>query len=164
VEHARDAVHADLARVAELGAELHDELARERGGDVWLGLDAIAEPLTEGYAGYVGEPGRRLVAGMLDDVVVGYATFELRALADGRLVAHVRELYVEREAREVGVGEALVTRVLELAREHGCIGVDAVALPGMRATKNFFETHGFTARALEVHRSIDGAPTEPADS
>ena len=35
---------------------------------------------------------------------------------------------------------------------------DAMALPGHRATKNFFEAHGFTARALVMHRRLD--PTE----
>lgn len=38
----------------------------------------------------------------------------------------------------------------------GCTGVDALALPGARATKNFFEENGFTARLLVVHRRLDG--------
>jgi hypothetical protein len=36
----------------------------------------------------------------------------------------------------------------------GCTGVDALALPGARATKNFFEENGFTARLLVVHRPL----------
>ena len=38
--------------------------------------------------------------------------------------------------------------------EHRCTGIDAVALPGNRATKNFFERFGLTARALLVHRRL----------
>ena len=35
--------------------------------------------------------------------------------------------------------------------------VDAFALPGHRATKNFFEEEGFTARALIMHRPLRGS-------
>ena len=38
----------------------------------------------------------------------------------------------------------------------GCVGVDVRALPGHRAAKNFFETHGFTARALVMHHPLQG--------
>jgi hypothetical protein len=37
----------------------------------------------------------------------------------------------------------------------GCAGIDALALPGHRTTKNFFEGSGFTARALVMHRALD---------
>jgi hypothetical protein len=36
----------------------------------------------------------------------------------------------------------------------GCFGVDSLALPGDRHTKNFFESFGLVARAIVVHRSI----------
>jgi hypothetical protein len=39
----------------------------------------------------------------------------------------------------------------------GCSGVDATALPGNRATKNFFEESGFTARLLVMHHRLDKA-------
>ena len=39
-------------------------------------------------------------------------------------------------------------------REKGCLGIDSVALPGDRATKNFFESFGLVARALRVHRPL----------
>jgi hypothetical protein len=35
-----------------------------------------------------------------------------------------------------------------------CLGVDAIALPGNRDTKNFFETFGLVARAILVHRPL----------
>jgi hypothetical protein len=40
------------------------------------------------------------------------------------------------------------------ASDAGAIGIDALALPGDRATKNFFETFGLKARAIVVHRSL----------
>jgi hypothetical protein len=48
----------------------------------------------------------------------------------------------------------LVDALVEHCTVHGCVGVDATALPGHRAAKNFFETNGFTARALAMHRPL----------
>ena len=47
------------------------------------------------------------------------------------------------------------------------MGIDATALPGNRATKNFFEAHGFTARLLVMHHALaqeGGAETGDADA
>jgi len=92
--------------------------------------------------------------GTLDDVVVGYGVLRVERLADGDRLAVVDDLYVEPGARGVGVGEALMQTLIERATEASCIGIDALALPGNRATKNFFEASGLTARAIVVHRSL----------
>ena len=70
----------------------------------------------------------------------------------------VDDLYVEPEARGVGVGEAMMDARPRLGGERGCVGVDALALPGNRATKNFFETFGLVARAIVVHRRSARGP------
>ena len=67
---------------------------------------------------------------------------------------------MEPEGREVGVGETLVGAVLAWCREHGCEGVDATALPGHRAAKNFFEEQGFVARSLTMYRGLPAAGDE----
>ncbi len=59
---------------------------------------------------------------------------------------------MEDGARAVGVGESLIECVLAFTAEQRCVGVDALALPGHRAAKNFFEGSGFTARAIVMHR------------
>jgi L-amino acid N-acyltransferase YncA len=69
----------------------------------------------------------------------------------------IDDLFVEGEAREVGVGEEMTKVVVEWCEERGCRGIDANVLPGDRATKNFFESFGFTARAITVHRRLPGA-------
>jgi hypothetical protein len=48
----------------------------------------------------------------------------------------------------------LMDQLVEWCRERGCIGVDSLALPGDRATKNFFESFGLVARAIIVHRRL----------
>ena len=83
--------------------------------------------------------------------MIGFAAVVVEQLRSGARLGVVTDLFVEPEAREVGVGEVLVDALVEHCRAAGCIGVDATALPGHRAAKNFFETHGFTARALTMH-------------
>ncbi len=65
---------------------------------------------------------------------------------------------MEPDARSVGVGEAMADLVVAWFEEEGCAG----ALPWpyrSRATKNFFEESGFTARLLVMH----GDPKAMAD-
>jgi GNAT superfamily N-acetyltransferase len=76
-------------------------------------------------------------------------------LRDGSRLGVIEEIYVQPEARGVGVGELLVERSVAFCVEAGCSGVDAAALPGHRQAKNFFERAGFTARLLVMHRSCD---------
>ena len=57
---------------------------------------------------------------------------------------------------------SMLAATISWAAGRGCDGIDAVALPGDRATKNFFESHGLVARAIIAHRSLDGAsPASP---
>ena len=94
------------------------------------------------------------MVGTVDGAVVGYGVIRLVALHDGAVLGRVTDIYVTPEARGVGVGEAMMDELLDWARGRGCVGVDSLALPGDRDTKNFFETHGLVARAITVHRAL----------
>jgi GNAT superfamily N-acetyltransferase len=149
-EGARPATAADLVRVTELHRSATAELRAQKGGEVWAAT-----------TGRNGEPDLRLEAddlhvlvGMFEEAVVGYARVERRALPDGGALAVLTDIYVEPEARGVGVGEALLDEAIAWAREVGCRGIDSTALPGMRDTKNFFEAAGLVARAITVHRRL----------
>ncbi len=108
------------------------------------------------------DPAARLVVGTVDDTVVGYGWARVEELHDGARLLVISDLYTEPEARAIGVGEAMMDVLVAEARAAGAIGIDAIALPGDRHTKNFFETFGLTARAIVVHRSLDPLP-EPGD-
>jgi len=154
IEAARPATEADLPRLAVLAAEAVAEQVGERGGRVWSLREARAVPAEPSLREDLAHASRLVLAGTIDDVVVGYAVARTEALRDGSLLGVLTDIYVEPEARAVGVGELLVDEVLRWCAAAGCTGVDGLALPGNRATKNFFETFGFTARALVVHRSL----------
>ncbi|HSL59157.1 MAG TPA: GNAT family N-acetyltransferase, partial [Acidimicrobiales bacterium] len=98
-----------------------------------------------------------LVVGTIDEVVIGYAAVRIETLRDDSRLAVIDDLYTDPGCRGVGVGEAMMDLVVEWATEAGCTGIDALALPGNRATKNFFETFGLVARAIVVHRRLDGS-------
>ena len=83
---------------------------------------------------------------------MGFAALLIDVLHDGARLGVITDLFVEEGAREVGVGEAMVGQLVAFCSEAGCIGVDALALPGARAAKNFFEESGFVARAIVMHR------------
>jgi ribosomal protein S18 acetylase RimI-like enzyme len=154
VESTRPATVEDIPRVVELAGLMRTELAAMRGGRLWLEREAWAEPLDDAYAALLTRDDALLLLGRIDDVVVGFGAVVVEPLRSGARLAVITDLFVEPEAREVGVGEALITALVEHGGALGCIGVDASALPGHRAAKNFFETHGFTARALTMHRGL----------
>jgi ribosomal protein S18 acetylase RimI-like enzyme len=153
-EAARQATVEDLDRLAELTAEAVAEQVDGRGGAVWAVREARPRPARPSLERDLADPDRLVLAGTLDDAVLGYAVVRTEELGDGSRLGVVTDIYVEPEARAVGLGEVLIDAVLAWCGERGCVGVDALALPGNRATKNFFETFGFTARALIVHRRL----------
>ena len=96
--------------------------------------------------------------GLIDEVLFGFGTAHMDR-ERRQPVAVVNMLHVEIPAREVGVGEAILEVVLAWADERGAYGIDAPALPGSRNTKAFFETNGFTARLLIMHRPLQNGLT-----
>lgn len=165
MEGVRPAAQSDLGRVVELARDMRGELGPLRGGSLWLAREARREPLLDSYAGLLARDDRCcFLVGTLDDVVVGFGVGEVEDLADGRRLGVVTDLFVELPAREVGVGEALIGDLVQFFLEQGCVVADAAALPGHRATKNFFEEQGFTARAIVMHRALRPPPASAAPS
>ena len=147
-----------MPRLAELCRQALAELrAVDRGGPVFVAREGRAEPVEESLRQAVLDPQCSVVVGTVDDVVVGYATGRVESLRDGTALGVIDDLYVEPEARAVGVGEAMMGHLLAWFRARGCQGLDSTALPGLRATKNFFEESGFSARLIVMHhRMADG--------
>ena len=154
-EACRPAEAADVPRVAELARAAIDELAPMRGGAVWKAREARAEPVERGLEELLDHPDARMVVATIDGVVVGYAVVHLEYLGDGSVLGVIDDIFVEEGARQVGLGELMIDDLMAWCDERKCIGMDAMALPGHRATKNFFEESGFTARQLVMHHRFE---------
>jgi GNAT superfamily N-acetyltransferase len=167
MEAARQATALDLPRVGELRRLASDELRPLRGGELLLAREVGQESGQAPVAAGLDDPERGTWVGTIDGTIVGYSTGHVEWLVAEDPAADpagdvgavrlgvIDELFVEVDARAVGVGEAMMGVMLAWFTARGCTGVDAVALPGHRATKNFFEESGFTARLLVMHRRLD---------
>jgi GNAT superfamily N-acetyltransferase len=152
---ARAAGAADTDVVRALAARAAAEVARARDG--LLHLRAEHGLGDEEPGRHPGRPSPSLRAlAEIDGVAVGFLEADLVQVDKGEPICRIRALYVEPEAREVGAGEALVEAACAFATRAGAGGIDAYALPGAREVKNFFESAGFVARLIVMHRPLPG--------
>jgi len=151
---ARAVVPTDLEVVVALCEFGSDELRDHRGGAIWSRWEGRPDPIDASIRATADDPRSQLIVGTIDETVIGYAAVDDVTLHDDSHVGNLTDLYVLPEARGVGVGEAMMEQAISWCRARGCIGIDSIALPGDRATKNFFESFGLVARALRVHRSL----------
>ena len=164
-EAVRAATPEDLPAIVGLVEALRAELTPMRGGRIWTLREARSGPPAEAFGALLADPATCVVVGTVDDVVVGFGVATVEPLTDGSRLGVVSELFVDVEARAVGVGEAMLEALVAFCTREGCVGVDAFALPGHRAAKNFFEESGFTARAIVMHHAFDSGPdTETGDT
>ena len=154
MDAARRATVEDLDPIIDLAQELRAELEPMRGGRLWSVTAAYPGPLHATFSALLKRDDTCLVVGTIDDSIVGFGACSVAVLRDGTRLGQIVELFVTEEARAVSVGEGILNELVEFCRAEGCAGVDAFALPGHRAAKNFFETAGFTARALVMHHQF----------
>jgi GNAT superfamily N-acetyltransferase len=154
VEPARAAEPSDLPVLVELARALRAEMTSQRGGALWSTREARPEPLDDTLASLLGRDDAQIVVGTIDGTIVGFGTVEIETLRDGARLGVIGDLFVEREARAVGVGESIADLIVAFCAAARCVGIDAFALPGARDAKNFFERSGFTARALVMHHKL----------
>lgn len=87
------------------------------------------------------------VVGELEGCIVGYCSVSFHS--DD--LATVDQIYVEPEARRIGIAQEMLEAVVELAQIKGLRTLDALALPGGREVKNLLEGLGFKARLLVLN-------------
>jgi GNAT superfamily N-acetyltransferase len=147
------AVCRELLRVALEGAKVM------RGGATLVGDATEDQLLTRWSLGAPASPDATtaVYVGQFHQVVVGLAAVvtETRTGAGSPLAGRIECLYVESEARGVGVGSALMAAAVAWCRRKSCVEIDALALPGDRSSKQRYEGAGFTARLLTLSRKLD---------
>ena len=164
VEAVRAATPEDLPAIVGLVEALRAELTPMRGGRIWAVREARPGPPADVYGALLHDPAACVVVGTIDGVVIGFGVASVESLSDGGRLGVVSELFVDGEGRAVGVGEGMLEALVAFCTREGCVGVDAFALPGHRAAKNFFEEAGFTARAIVMHHALDTGDPDATDA
>jgi GNAT superfamily N-acetyltransferase len=150
VELARPATDADRASCVQLLGAALAHATSMRGGPALVGT-ATAEDLLAGWAD--GDAPAAVFVGEYEGAVVGVLAVAAHE-RDGQRRGRIDCCYVEEDARGVGVGTALLEAAVQWCATSGCAGVDALALPGDRTTKQRLEAAGFTARLLTLSRRL----------
>jgi GNAT superfamily N-acetyltransferase len=153
VEDVRVATSDDLADLVRMLEDAIRETPVARAGHL-SGFPRRHERPPRRFAEALQSESQIAFVGLLETHAVGFALVVIDDGMPGGLLARVEELYVEPEAREVGIGEAMLDACVQWASEHGCAGIEVEALPGARSAKNLAERSGFTARLLILHRKL----------
>ena len=143
----RLATAGDIEALQWLQDHARAALVDVRGGNLRLQECAAIDD----WAQLLSEADSRVLVAELDGVVLGFMVLVLRS-ASGRAV--ITYAFVEEGARELGLGDTMVEHAVAIARERGLGGIEAVALPGDRETKNLYERAGLTARKITVYKSL----------
>jgi ribosomal protein S18 acetylase RimI-like enzyme len=86
-----------------------------------------------------------------DGVVLGTLTLVTFRIPTG-VRAWIEDVVVDEAGRGQGVGEALNSRALELARDAGAKTVDLTSRPSREAANRLYQRLGFTPRETNVWR------------
>lgn len=154
---ARPATRNDLPELGRLYRALTDEMSAL--SPLWPLADGLADPVDSTLADMITHPDTVSFVGEIDGVVVGFLVARIEPMlpqADGGTIGAIRLVFVDHEAREVGVGEAMLAAAMEALRSRGVSVFDAHVLPGHRLVKNFFESGGFKARSIVMSRRDHG--------
>jgi GNAT superfamily N-acetyltransferase len=150
---ARLATSADLDVLTDLYDGLLEEMTDLK--PVWRLTDGLSEPVAAALEHHLERERDTVYLGEFEGVPMGFLVWredDLLPQADGARVATIRLIYTTPEARRVGVGEAMMERFLVDAESRGIVLFDAIVPPGHRHAKNFFESNGFKARRIVMHR------------
>lgn len=149
---ARLATEDDLETLETLYAGLEEEMTALH--IMWPVADGLDEPVSDALRAALDDPDTIVLIGEVEDYPFGFLLARVERLlaqADGEKVGAIRLIYVDQEAREVALGEAMRDTALAMLRDRGISRFDAHVLPGHRLAKNFFESGGFSARSIIMH-------------
>jgi ribosomal protein S18 acetylase RimI-like enzyme len=149
---ARPATTADIPDLGALYAELEAEMVALK--PVWRLTDGLAQPVETEFGTAIARSDAGVLIGAIDEVSVGFLLWRVvpLLLEDDGSLAVIELVFTKPEARQVGVGEAMLAGFVAEASSRNVDLFDAVVPPGHRAAKNFFESHGFKARRIVMHR------------
>ncbi len=148
----RTAIQDDLPRLTAMYRPALAEQVALR--EAWSVAEGLPEPVDLAFRNLLADPHSVVQVGVIDNLVFGFIWARIEPLlpqAGGERIGVVRMVYVEEEARTVGVGEAMLQATLAELRSRGISRFDAIVSPGHRLAKNFFESADFKARRITMY-------------
>jgi ribosomal protein S18 acetylase RimI-like enzyme len=149
---ARLATTDDVPVLVELYRELEKEMLDLH--TMWPLADGLPEPVEGAFEAALADDDSLVILGSVAGYPFGFLLARVESVlpqAGGERIGSIRMVFVELEAREVSVGEAMRDLAMDMLRERGISKFDAHVLPGHRLAKNFFEAGGFSARSIVMH-------------
>ncbi len=108
-------------------------------------------PSAEVLRTIVGSEASHLLLAVEDGAILGSLTLVVFPIPTG-LRAWIEDVVVDGEARGKGVGAALNTSAIDLARSLGATTVDLTSRPSREAANRLYQRLGFHARETNVYR------------
>jgi ribosomal protein S18 acetylase RimI-like enzyme len=112
---------------------------------------SVVPPDQAGLAAIIGSPATTLLAARLDGRIAGLLTLAVFPIPTG-MRAWIEDVVVDEGARGQGIGRALTTEALALARAAGAKTVDLTSRPSREAAGRLYERVGFTTRSTRIYR------------
>ncbi len=152
-EGARLANEYDFLEFNNLFTSGRREIEDRKGSELWVKLESLGNSASEIFKEYLSNERKALIVGEYCDYPLGFMLVEIVNINQEK-AANIQEVFVDMEARDVGLGEVIMDHAIEWSRSKGASVLLGRAFPGDRATKNYFERFHITARLIEVSKKI----------
>ena len=152
-DSARLAEDEDLASFLHLHALSRSGIEGHRGSALWLERRSLNAESNDLFDQLLVDDRYGCILGLFDDCPFGFLIAEITELY-GEISVDIHEVFVEKDAREVGIGESMMECLIDWAKKKSAKSITSRALPGDRELKNYFERYGITARLIEVERIL----------
>jgi ribosomal protein S18 acetylase RimI-like enzyme len=114
-----------------------------------LGSHKVA-PTAEELKALIGSEGCTLLVARDDGLIVGTLCLNVYRVPTG-IRSIIEDVVVDEKMRRKGVGEALIRRAIELAREAGASGVSLTSNPQREAANRLYQSMGFELRKTNAY-------------
>ena len=145
----RKAMPTDVGNLKALEGSAFKSLNNFRGLPQFL---EMSPRIGDEWIDIVNDTKYRLLVGVSDTTIHGYLLVEI---FDTLHKALIKQVFVDRSARQLGLGAKLIEHCEQLVRASGCTVLEGLALPGDRDMKNLFERASMSAQLLIVGKNLD---------
>lgn len=145
----RQALLTDVGSLIALEDSAFESLNNFRGLSQFL---EMSPRIGDEWTDIVDDAKYRLLVGVSDTTIHGYLLVEI---FDALHKALIKQVFVDRSTRQLGLGALLIEHCEQLVRKSGCTVLEGLALPGDRDMKNLFERASMSAQLLIVGKNLD---------